>query len=86
MSKTAQKAEAHGTPLPVEYNGVTYLVPPSMDWDADVLDLLESGRLTSALRMILGAEQYEQFRATKPKLRQAMELMEAIGSTAGTGN
>ncbi|MEU4579978.1 hypothetical protein [Nonomuraea sp. NPDC023979] len=86
MSKSAQKAEGTGKPFPVEYNGVTYTVPTPLDWDADVLELLESGRLTSALRMILGDDQYEEFRATKPKLRHAGELMEAINAAGGTGN
>ncbi|WP_433434503.1 hypothetical protein [Nonomuraea sp. CA-141351] len=86
MSKTAQRAEADGKPFPVEYNGVTYTVPTPMEWDADVLDFIEAGRVTAALRLILGDEQYEQFRETKPKLRQAAELVELIGSAAGTGN
>ncbi|MEV0823852.1 hypothetical protein [Nonomuraea rubra] len=86
MSKTAQKAEADGRPFPVEHNGVTYTVPTPMDWDADALDLLEAGRVTAALRLILGDDQYEQFRATKPKLRDAAGLMDAIGAAGGTGN
>ena len=42
--------------------------------------------MTAALKLILGEPQYEQFRETKPKLRNAAELMEKIGAAGGTGN
>ncbi|GAA2294076.1 hypothetical protein GCM10010149_47540 [Nonomuraea roseoviolacea subsp. roseoviolacea] len=88
MSKAkAAIAEATGETVPVDYDGTVYTVPTPIDWDIDVLDELEAGRFTRALKLVLGADQYDAFKAAKPrKLSDAVQMWDAISTACGTGS
>ncbi|GAA0954985.1 hypothetical protein [Nonomuraea longicatena] len=80
-------AEATGDTIPVDFDGTVYTVPSPIDWDIDVLDELDSGRFTKALKLVLGANQYDAFKAAKPrKLSDAVALFEAISAACGVGS
>lgn len=80
------KNDATGKPLPVEYNGDTYLVPPTEEWDLDVLEAIDDNKLTTALRALLGVEQYATFRKTNTKVKALGEFMDVAGKAVGAGN
>lgn len=81
------KAEANGEPVKVEYDGTVYTVPTPLEWPLDTLDELEAGRFTKALKMVLGADQYDAFRTSKPRtLQDAVKLWEAVAAGSGMGS
>lgn len=87
MTTKAIKAEAQSTYTEVEYDGETYSVPPTMEWDLDVLEALEDGQIVKAVRALLGEEQYAKFKSTKPTVADLNALFEEIGKAAGfSGN
>lgn len=83
MTTKAIKAEAQSTHTDVEYQGQTYSVPPTMEWDLDVLEALEDGQIVKAVRALLGEEQYQKFKSTKPTVADLNALFEEIGKSAG---
>lgn len=86
-TKAAAKAEALGNYTEVEYDGETYSVPPTMEWDLDVLEALEDGQIVKAVRSLLGEEQYTKFKFKKRTVADLNELFEEIGKAAGfSGN
>lgn len=86
MPAKAQKAEALGQSVAVEFGGDTYIVPPSSEWDIDVLEAVDDQRFTVALRALLGPEQWATFRAKHKKVSQLSDFFEAVGQAVGTGN
>lgn len=52
-------AEAEGTPFEFTFGGKTYTLPPAPD--VRVAAQFDAGNYGAALRLMLGAEQYEQF-------------------------
>lgn len=83
MATKALKAEAQNTHTDVEFDGQTYSVPPTMEWDLDVLEALEDGQIVKAVRALLGEEQYGQFKTKKRTVADLNALFEAIGAAAG---
>lgn len=84
---TPVKAEAIGTPVQFEYDGDTYAVAPANEWDLDVLEAFEEGRILATVRSLLGEAQWKTFRA-KPRNVQALaDLFEALQAALGiSGN
>jgi len=79
------KAEAvpdEAGPVSFEHDGVTYTVPQALDIP---LDLLEAEDELTAMRIILGDDQWSAYRATKPTIRNFQALTEKI-STAQAGS
>lgn len=82
----AQKAAATGGLIPVEFDGDTYLVAPSEEWDISVLELVEESKVAGALKLLLGDKQWAAFRAGHGKVRDLTAMYEVLGSAVGTGN
>lgn len=80
---TPAKNEAQGNEIHFTYKGEEYVAPPGAEWDVDVLELLEDGMLTKALRMLLAPEEWARFKATKPKAPDLVEFMNAISGNGG---
>jgi hypothetical protein len=83
---TTKKNDAIGKFHVVEFNGETYAVPPADDWDLDVLEAIDESRMTTALRALLGDEQYVKFRTTNKKVRDLGEFFTTAGKKVGAGN
>jgi len=66
---TPTAAEALAEKVPFTYNGVDYQLEPTSEWSYEVLEAFEDGRLSSFLRGVLGDEQHEKFKATKPRVK-----------------
>lgn len=86
---TPAKAEATGTDLlTFEYDGETYEIPPSSEWDLEVLEQYEEGKIAATVRALLGEEQYlAKFKSKKRTVRDLTVLFEQIQRTIGvSGN
>ncbi|GAA4981223.1 hypothetical protein [Actinopolymorpha pittospori] len=68
---TPAKAEARGESVAFEYDGDSYVVPPPMEWDVDVLEAYEDGKVATTVRALLGASQWAKFRS-KPRTVQSL--------------
>jgi len=82
-TKSPTAAEALGEKLPFTYNGEEYLVDPTSEWTYDVLEAYEDGRLVGFLRGVLGDEQHERFKATKPRVREINDFVTELQSALG---
>lgn len=81
--KNPSAAEALSDKVPFTFNGVDYLVTPSADWEYEALEAFEAGRIVTFLRMILGPEQHNAFKATHPKIADVNAFVEAIQKALG---
>lgn len=80
-------AEALGQPIEFEFGGVEYAIENTEKWPYEALVALEEGRLVTFLRMVLGEDQHEAFRATAPAVEDVNGLVEAMQAAAGiSGN
>jgi tRNA U38,U39,U40 pseudouridine synthase TruA len=82
----ATKNDATGTPTAIEFNGETYDVPASEEWDIDVLEAIDDQRMTHALKSLLGEDQYATFRKSNRKVADLAKFFEVAGKAVGAGN
>lgn len=91
----AAQAEATGTDLTVEWDGVTLTLPANVDdWDPDAVEAFESGKVVTAIRGLLGDRQYEQARrdyakahdGRRPTMGDLGRLMDLVAQTYGFGD
>lgn len=82
------EAEAVGElTVDVEFRGTTYTIDAATDdWDVETTLAFEEGKGVSALRGLLGADQFAAFLATKPKNRDANALGDLIAQKLGFKN
>lgn len=76
-------AEALGESVPVEFQGKTYTVPPTSEWEYAWLVDLDEGRPIKFLAAVLGKDQHDAFVATKPKAPALGEFINAIQRDLG---
>lgn len=81
---TAPKAT--DSPVVVSYKGAQYKVPPADDWPSDALEMMFTGNLPGAMRLICGEDVYVKFNKKHPRLGDLKEFMEKMGEQAGSGN
>lgn len=80
----AQKAEAaNETELTFEYDGAEYTAP--REPDLDILEALEDEKPVTAVRALLGRNQYAEFRKNHSSVEDLGKLFEAYGEAAGLG-
>lgn len=79
-----QRAEAMGEAIKVEHNGITYDVPPPMDWPVDVTEYLAEDNIPKVMVEILGRDQWDMFRSKggadgqRATLRDLKALFDAV--------
>jgi hypothetical protein len=76
----AVEAEARGDVVEVEHNGKVYTVPSPMDYPVDVVF---ADNDFEAVRIVLGEEQWQEYRKTKPTIRDFQLFNEKINKAAG---
>lgn len=81
--KSAAAAEALGEKVPFSYNGVDYLVDPTSEWSYEALEAYEDGRISGFLKALLGEEQHDAFKATKPRISDVNSFVEALQKAVG---
>lgn len=79
----AVKAEALETAVPFTYDGESYTIAPSKDWDLDALEAFEDGRIAACVRLVLGADQWRQFRAKQRTIGDLNGLFAKAQEAAG---
>ncbi|GAA2843898.1 hypothetical protein Acy02nite_68460 [Actinoplanes cyaneus] len=83
-SKTAAaRAEATDQPTTFVYDGETYTIAPSKDWDLDALDAMEEGQIVKPVKLILGTEQWATFKAKRRTIGDLNDMFEALQKAAG---
>lgn len=80
---SATAAEALGERVPLTFEGVDYLVLPSTEWPYEALEAFEQEKIATFLRLILGEEQHDAFKATKPTVAKLREFIPAIQKALG---
>lgn len=83
MTKSAAAHEALAESVPFTYEGEDYSVAPSSEWDLDVLEAFENGKLVTFLRGVLGSEQYAAYRKAHPKVGGLEPFVVAIQKALG---
>lgn len=77
------RAEAQGKGVDVEFDGVTYTVPPSSEWDLDAIEAAENGQVITSVKMILGDAQWTEFRKHNKTMGDLERFMDAVGDVTG---
>ena len=69
-----------------EYDGETYSVPPADDWSLEALEAVDEGKMTTAVRELLGEEQYAKFKSGgRRTVGDLGKLFEAAGEAVNGG-
>lgn len=76
----AAEAEAKGDELLVEHKGKTYVVPSPLDYPVDVVF---ADNDFEAVRIVLGEAQWQEYRKSKPTIRDFQELNTKINQISG---
>lgn len=82
----ALKTEVENKPTSktVDFKGVEFVVSlDPMDWGYDTIDALNDNRIAAALDGMLGTDNARKFKALKPTLREAIDVLNDISSDAG---
>jgi hypothetical protein len=76
----AAEAEATGDVIEIEHNGRTYKLPSPMDYPVDVV-FAEND--FEAVRIVVGEEQWQEYRKSKPTIRDFQLFNEKISKATG---
>ncbi|MFF1450169.1 hypothetical protein ACFVYF_18820 [Streptomyces sp. NPDC058274] len=76
----AAEAEATADVIEVEHNGKTYTLPSPMDYPVDVV-FAEND--FEAVRIVLGEEQWQEYRKTRPTIRDFQDFNAKINKATG---
>ncbi len=81
----AQQAEATAGQITFEFEGVTYTVPPTLDWPAAAFEMLgKSIRTADLMRLLLGDVDFDAFlRVPGHTVRSVLELSSAMERAQG---
>jgi hypothetical protein len=83
MTNTPAKAEALGENVDVEYDGETYSIPPTSEWDLDALEAYEDGKVLATVRSVFGDAQWSKFRQKRRTAADLTKLVEAMQTALG---
>lgn len=88
-AQEAVKNEAQEAVVVFSFRGKEYTLPPNLnEADGDVLEHYENDKPISALRALLGEEQFAAYKADqRPKVKDHIEFIgeafKALGTTSG---
>ncbi len=90
MSRT-QRAETATTPaavppVSVTWRGTTFALPTAADFPLAAIEAEEDGKHLTALRLILGQDQYGAWRSLATTAADAEEFSTLVMTELGTGN
>lgn len=77
------KSEATKSKITFTFDGDKYQINPTTEWDVDVLEAVEDGKVVSVVRAILGDKQWETFKVKPRKVEDLNKLFEAISKAVG---
>jgi hypothetical protein len=73
------------TDIAVEFEDVTYHVPPVGQWPIDAMEAAEQGRGITATRLVLGDDQWAEFRKHHSTGAEVEAFMDAIKAVIANG-
>lgn len=82
-SPSPAKAEATDADVTFDYDGTTYTIPATKDWDLDVLEAYEDGKIAATVKAVLGAKQYATFRSVPRKVSDLADLFQSLQTAVG---
>ena len=77
------KAEARSEDTTIEFDGETYAIPPSSEWDIEVIEAAEEGRIVASTKLLLGPDQWAKFRKDHKTAGELERFFEALGGVMG---
>lgn len=81
--ENAAKAEALKKAHHFTFDGEKYSVPPTTEWDLQILEAVEDEKIVAAVRFLLGDKQWAQFKQKKRTVADLTKLFEVITKAAG---
>lgn len=85
-TKNALKAEAsdQNDPIKFEFKGYEYEMPHPDEWDIEVAEAYEDGKVVTALRHILGDEQWRLYKEReRPKSKDLQAFLDSMFQQTG---
>ncbi len=83
MSTDALQSEALSESRTVTWRDMKFTIAPPETWMMDFMHYYERERITLAIEQMLGTDQYEEFRAAKPKPADFDALVGTVHSAYG---
>jgi hypothetical protein len=83
VSTTPAKTEAEAGPVEFAFDGETYTIAPAAEWDLDVMERVEDGKVTTAVRELLGPGQWKTFRSKPRKVADMGAMFATIEKALG---
>lgn len=80
---TALQAEAAGKPIEIPWRDRTFSIDPPEDWSLLYMHYTERNQPTMAIEAMLGAKQYAEFMAARPKPADLQALLATALSAWG---
>lgn len=86
--KTAAQREAEGIDeVEVEFDGEIYeIAADPIDWKVSTTEAFEQGKVVTAIRQLLGPEQWKTLSAKRYRNRQFRELFDLLAEAGGFDN
>ncbi len=82
MTKVSEVAAVVQDTVSFEYKGNSFTI--ERDLPAEFLEVLDSGRITVALKTMMGEDQYKTFMADKPRVSDVNGVIEAAMNAVGS--
>lgn len=87
MTQPAAAYEALSQPVPVNFRGQTFEIPPTSLWPYSALEAYEDGKVAAFLRALLGPEQHRRFRPLVATVGDAEAFVQVLQEALGiSGN
>lgn len=83
-TKKVLESEALSNDISFEFNGEVYSVPPGKKWELDVIEAQEEGRMTTAVRLLIGEDKYKELRKTVKNLEDLDKFYDALFKAVDT--
>ncbi len=80
---TPAETEAREGEVRFSFDKVEYVIPPAKEWDLDVLESWEDGKVASTCRALMGPDQWAKFRSVKRTVEDLNSLFEALQEALG---
>lgn len=81
-----QRDAANNDAVNFEYGDLSFSIPTSENWPIDVLENVEDGKLTGALKALLGDDQWDKFKEKYNTVGHLNKLFDAAGEAVNAKN
>lgn len=82
----AQREAVTKDEITFEYGELSFTIPTSENWPIDVIEAVEEGRMTGALKALLGDRQWAKFKGSHNTVGDLHKFFEAAGNAVSVKN